>query len=66
MVLKNFNTKETDLCALQQIINLCVGGVISLNWGGNSYFYPVHSVDSQKEERTRIAATWNMSAAKHS
>lgn len=38
MVLKKFNTKEMDPYALQKIINLGVGGVISLNWCG--LFFP--------------------------
>lgn len=66
MVLKKFNTKETDPYVLQKIINLGVGGVISLNCCSHCVFFLVHSVDVQKGERTRRAATWNLSAAKNS
>lgn len=57
MILNKFNTKETNPHALKKIIDLGVGGVISLNCFG-LFFFSARSVDGQKGEKTRRAATW--------
>lgn len=65
VAMKKFNTKETGPYALQKIIDLGVGGVISLNCCGYCFF-PAHSADAQKGQRARRAATWSLPAAKNS